>query len=223
MTESSSLDRVLIPGIPTLRQSGVPSVAVALPMIAAMRPELVRLKLTFLLVMLGMFALLLLALFNLPPSSQGISSSLFQFAMGVYASFWIVWFGAEAASDVRDLYTEDAALEINAAGLADSRTGVNLLWNDVASARYLLTRSGVAGVTLSLRGDLTVPPSANIGWFHQTKPNEVHVKTMLMTKPAEQLAQVIVTLVSMAGGNILPHKGAIFGTQPPTILKQPAS
>lgn len=213
MKDNVDRNVVLIPGVGTLRQLVVPPIPVSLPLVGYMRRGWILLRAVFVLFLLLSCCLAVAALM-IPPGCGFVVQELILAIFGVGIAVMAAQCAALALHDFLDLRCTGAALIITSSGVVDARSGLNLKWSDVVTARPILGNGELCGVTLKV-WDSNKLPSQSFFLSHAgilRNHDEAHIPTWLMTRRSYELSYAMLTLVCRDGGEILPHRGAIFGT-----------
>lgn len=215
---------VLIPGVPTVWRSVVPPIEVDLPQIAYMRKGVIAFRAAFLLLLafLGGLAACAAIFAPSPNSASAFVSIVYAIGLALTATFAAIVAAATSLRDFLDLRCKGPALVITESGLTDFRSGLELDWGDIACARPIWGNGGIFGVNLKVKDPTKLPSSRFLLTLEAMAryPDEVQVSTSFLTQRTHELSYAILTLISRAGGEILPNRGVFSGTHPLRILSQ---
>jgi len=222
----TSLDRsdvILIPGIPTFRKSVVPPLSVRLPIAARCnRSKYVLMGLFWSFCALAMLAAVLTFFVHGLEINRTLFDKVAITLFQLFGLYWAPFLSAAAAFAFLDASLGKPALIVERDGLSDNRSGLTIKWTDVLSAKPVLARSGYWGVSLQVRKPALLPRSFRLGYplLRRRKVDEAQIQCNLLSAPAHEIVNSVLTLVHKNGGQLLPAHSVFWNSVPPVLPQQ---
>ncbi|CAN7500049.1 hypothetical protein [Mesorhizobium sp. LjNodule214] len=216
-------DVVLIPGIPTFRKSVVPPLSVRLPIAArCSRSKYILMGLFWAFCALVMLLPLLTFFVRDPEGSRTLFEKVAMALLQLFGLYWVPFLSAAAIFSFLDAGLGKPALIVDSDGLSDSRSGLLAKWSDILSAKPILGGAGYWGVSLRMREPAPLPKSFRLGYplLRRRKVDEAHIQCNLLSVPAHEIVNSILTLVHKNGGQLLPAHPVFWNSVPPVVPQQ---
>lgn len=211
---------LVIPQMPSLKRASHATIRVDLPLSANIRRWICVTSILFdVLLCVSLIAICISAVFF-------VHYTVFAFVVlvicGIYTFYCVRFVGSEFSQKLASLQSSVPILSVDGVGIRDSRTGLNVAWSDVASARVMGVRQEWSGVALRLRDQglasnsrVRRPPK-----WARLHTDEIHVRTKWLSVPNLTLVNCIVTLVKLSGGELVPVETSVNIVEEPHTIPQ---
>jgi hypothetical protein len=213
-------DVILIPGIPTFRKSVVPPLSIRLPIVASCsRSKYVLMAIFFLFCAFGMLVTMLTFFVDDAENKIPLLQKTVMVLIQLFALYWAPFFLAAAAFAFFDAARDKPILIVDKDGISDNRSGLSIRWIDVLSAKLIMVRSGCWGVSLKVREPALLPRSFRLGYplLRRRKVDEALIQCNLLSAPAHEIVNSMLTLVHKNGGQLLPAHPIFWSSVPPVV------
>jgi hypothetical protein len=216
-------DIILIPGIPTFRKSVVPPLSIRLPIAThCSRSKYVLMGLFWSFCALAMLAPALAFFVHDPESNRTLFDKAAMALLQLFGLYWAPFLSVAAAFAFLDAGLDKPALIVDRDGLSDNRSGLSVKWTDVVSAKPIMARAGYWGMSLQVREPALLPRSFRLGYplLRRRKVDEAQIQCNLLSAPAHEIVNSMLTLVHKNGGQPLPARPGFWSSVPPVVPQQ---
>ncbi|TIN30882.1 MAG: hypothetical protein E5Y31_05225 [Mesorhizobium sp.] len=155
---------------------------------------------------------------NNPTLFGRVSMALIQ----LFALYWAPFLATAAVFSFLDAGLGKPALVVDKDGFLDNRSGLSIKWTDVLSAKPIMGGGGYWGVSLQVREPALLPRSFRLGYplLRRHKVGEAQMQCNLLSAPAHEIVNSMLTLVHKNGGQLLPAHPVFWSSVPPVVPQQ---
>ncbi|RWC45284.1 MAG: hypothetical protein EOS55_19925 [Mesorhizobium sp.] len=216
-------DVIIIPGIPTFRKSVVPPLSIRLPIVARCnRSKYILMGLFWSFCALAMLVTVLTFFVDDPENNPTLFGRVAMALTQLFALYWAPFLSAAAVFAFLDAGLGKPVLIVDRGGVSDNRSGLSVKWTDVLSAKPIMGGAGYWGMSLQMREPALLPRSFRLGYplLRRRKVGECQIQCNLLSAPAHEIVNSMLTLVHKNGGQLLPAHPIFWSSVPPVVPQQ---